>query len=265
MVKIDYDDNNWMKQMINEIKNFKFHPIKTLNERNDKSDVFTNPYYDYFEKEFIYDNKLINEGLTRTHPLDKTIEILKRRFNLHDDEYEIYQHNGINVLFLIVNNTEEDINYITKIMDFFGYFKATKNDSIIDGNKIRIKFEPKFENETDNFIGSLQFYHVTPIYNLEKILKIGLTPKSKNTKLEYPDRIYLIHGGIDDKLLNAFCKMLANKNPNTTHNGEYAILSIDRTQLKDVKVYDDPNTPFSFYTCDNIPPNAIKLYKTVNL
>lgn len=95
-------------------------------------------------------------------------------------------------------------------------------------------------------------YHVCNLRNIEKILKIGLVPKSNSNFELYPSRIYLATN-VDS--LKKIIKNPAFKKKSTSD--EYCILSINIDKLNDVDFYLDTASSNSIYIVQNIPPSAI--------
>ena len=56
---------------------------------------------------------------------------------------------------------------------------------------VSLLFEAKYHEEDFTFAKSL--YHVTTADVLSKIKRNGLVPKSKSSKFDYPDRVYLFN------------------------------------------------------------------------
>ena len=56
--------------------------------------------------------------------------------------------------------------------------------------EIKLRFEAKFDEEVVENTPSI-LYHITPTQNTNKILSIGLVPKSRSKASYHPDRVYL--------------------------------------------------------------------------
>jgi hypothetical protein len=221
-------------------------------------------YLDYIdninEKTIIDDIKIQNElrgaklveGLMTTHPSEKSLNIIIKRFpNLAGNielDGEIY----------LQGDFSEIKNYVS-LFNNLGYFisKFTTNgenwEVLIknDDKPVAIFLEPKYDQEIN--IISRVLYHTTLFINEKNILKVGIIPKSKNKESAHPERIYLTD---DINLANNFGKYLKSKNSNRN----YSIFEINTTNL-DIKLYRDINlTKNGFYTLDNIPISYIKLH-----
>lgn len=131
----------------------------------------------------------------------------------------------------------------------FKYDKIKEQDNLQDILNenfyyIQIEAEAKY-NLKLNIPDKL--YHITETKNVNKILKIGLIPKSKNKKANHPDRIYF---GFDKigclNLINQFGK-----------NKKWSLLEINTNDIKEL--YGDPDYIDGCWTYDNINPINIKL------
>lgn len=207
----------------------------------------------------------INEGLIKTTPLKKFLKILKRFFP------DYYVGKGSDEEIIISAGRTEYISEIKKIanicnqlgwfishgniVDSSTYYKY--NDPIFFDNQKyeEIIIKPKFDQK-DIFSKPTFLYHVTPIKNVEKILKIGLIPKSKNKTSFHPDRIYLT-----DTLEIAWSLI---KQFERIEKVEYTILKIESKNLN-VKLYSDIDLRQNgYYTLENIPPKYITVLPKEN-
>lgn len=109
-------------------------------------------------------------------------------------------------------------------------------------------------------------YHATPTIYIDKILKQGLVPKSKNSFSNYPDRVYFILGDdLTQENLMLFGYLQKNRSGETIHDdNQYTILQIEIEKLlSNTQMYIDPRAKNAVYTHDNIPPNAINILGTL--
>jgi hypothetical protein len=215
--------------------------------------------------EFEY-KKLVGEGLIKTHNPEKIIDILGRFSN---DTIDVKLHNepgintkGIILIYLKPNFRIDQITTLTVFMNNMGYFVSgyfnknnlfTKTYQELGDDLYGIRFEPKFDIE---YIPESRYlYHVTDGKHLDKILKIGLTPRTKSKSLYHPERIYLaksINDVLNLKTIFSFS--------NLESNYDLKILKID---LQDLFILLREDSQFSggVYTTDNIPPNKIEVIK----
>lgn len=135
------------------------------------------------------------------------------------------------------------------------FFLVDRQDFL---QKVTIIFESKFDIQTDV---PEKLYHLSIQEYEDKILKKGLSPKSKSKLSFHPDRIYLTTK-IGCLSLIEHMKFFYNsakwKNPNYKINDKWVIFEIDTTDL-DLKIYCDPNYIGGYYTLNNIPPKSIKI------
>jgi len=197
-----------------------------------------------------FKNGYIVEGLIETQPLDKSIRILKRRFN----DIEVFESETGEIVMI---DLKQDLNHYTPLINNLGYFISRKciNDkwynyiNQISGVISGIVIEAKF----DSIVNVPPFlYHATLSKNNNSISKVGLIPRSNNKKTTHPDRIYVTK---DLKIANILGKDLFKDVTST----DISIWEIDTNGL-DMRLYKDINfIKYGFYTLSNIPPNNLKL------
>jgi len=225
----------------------------------------------------------VNEGLIKTHDPAQMLLSFSRLRRMRDINSVInYDANGR--LFIKCKDiNKDDAEFILSLIGNFGYFVAemTINDIDIkfdENNFIEICFYNKekidvifhIEAKYDINIENIQkyYYHATPINNIEKILKNGLSPKSKNKLSAHPPRIFLANNLNNAIAFARFAKSGMSKPVDIT------ILEIDTTKIKPLisyngtempfKIYNDPNyTKKGFYTLNNIPREAIEDLKKI--
>lgn len=226
----------------------------------------------------------IKEGLIKTTELKKTVGILYKSYKDYAKFSTELWENTFSVTIKYKNELHHEF-LPAKKMDFSkfqdllrdannlgwfpsyiesrnysGKYKTDQAKYLIDNNEnLYIVFEAKFDIEFDNYPSIL--YHVAPKKYTDKILKIGLVPKSKEKASSHPDRIYLANSEEDATyLLYPFYKKTGNK--------EWTLFSVDTEMIPGdyFKLYDDPNYKRKgFYTLNNIPPQAIKRIKDINI
>lgn len=238
----------------------------------------------------LLENKL-NEGLIMTHDIYNTkkiveeiisnwfwyqIDIDKNKIVLNLTDGTFTEKTYLEFLILI-NNLGYFISYIkiknknNRLNNILPHiFKLEYLDDKILENFIEYDFiiEPKFD--ISHKLKTNILYHVTETRYLDKILKNGLIPKSKNTLSTYPERIYLVY---DLKDANTYIKSkkgyyLKNYKNSVMSNKskfqeiEYVILKIELPINNDLIFYDDPNfVNKGIYTYDNINKKYISIYK----
>ena len=200
----------------------------------------------------------LNEGLIKSVDIETCISILEK--NLIN--VKKIQANSYNSNLIIIEFTKPTlIKDIIKLINNLGYYilqirnvnnketeKFNDNDLIITA-QIGAKY-PKEEYLSE------YLYHITRKDNLEKILKIGLVPKSKEKIVKHPDRIYFFK---EEEVAIYFVDELYLDPENAV------ILKIDTKGLN-IKIYQDPEISDSdggyagdagYFTTSNIPPSHI--------
>lgn len=219
--------------------------IDTLSNSDDIS------MYEIFRQHSKNGHLVLTEGLIKTFPLEKSVNIIKKRFpNLIveiDSDNEIY----------IEGEMEKISNYIP-LFNNLGYFISTYT---IDGiNWIKeydndtipsiICLEPKYDISINKIPNIL--YHASPSKFKDKILKIGFIPKTGNKLSKHPDRIYLT-----DNLKTA---LFFGENIKSQQNSPYCIWKINGNCISNL--YSDINLrDGGYYTLGNISPSCFELVK----
>lgn len=227
--------------------------IKNI-ENKDKDDYI----YNEILKRSKFGRLTIVEGLIFTHPIDKSVGILKKRFPELNIEIEIDGD------IYIENQPPQEISKYLPIITNLGYFISKFT---IDGEEwfnkpkenekpIAFYIEAKYDYLVD--IPNI-LYHASPIRLKHKILKFGLSPKSGSKLSEHPDRIYLTD---DINKAIEFGEYLKNEKNNEWYKNGYCIYSVNGEGI--YKLYSDVNLRNGgFYTTNNIKVDNVKLIKEV--
>jgi hypothetical protein len=207
----------------------------------------------------------LKEGLIKTTNIGKTIELLKK-FSTNKVDIK-KEGNAFEATFI-----GKDIGFLDKFLrdtNNLGWFpsylstsayKGKWDEKFYDDYLSKIRFEAKFDEEVVENIPSI-LYHIVPTQNIDKILKIGLVPKSRSKASYHPERVYLgrtIEG--IEKLVPQMSLRTGDKN--------YTILKINTEMIPGeyLRLYTDPNyVKEAYYTLNNIPPQAIEKVKEINL
>lgn len=221
------------------------------------------------EYEIFYDQFLLNEGLIKTNPIDKTVSILKSnriRCDKFKDENVFHVEltkkspKTLDQILSLTNNLGWFPSYAYYILDSkqlnYENFNRTKVLDMLDSvDLILLRFEAKY----DTIIGDVPkiLYHVTTKEKASKILELGLSPKDGSMKAYHPDRIYL---GFDPKSL----EKMVHRSPEfwlKSRTGEFTILKIDTSLIPSYfRIFKDPNSKlFGCFTLNTIPPKAISI------
>ena len=221
-----------------------------------------------FVREYL-SSQPINEGIFKTYPIDKTVKYVKALFGLNDNQIGAYDGAGGNPntkrIVVKILDTEENNSAIDRAMGLCGYVRTTE---VKLGDFVGISFISRYEDKdiTDEVRRMGKIKHITPLYNVEKIKKIGLVPKSSNSRFNYPDRIYFFRG--DTPMLEIGYQIIdfQQNNPSKGDKDDYALISIDTNKLpNDCRFYYDPNYSSGIFTTDNIPPSSIVGIKKINV
>ncbi|MFN7656257.1 MAG: hypothetical protein ACK5OW_00540 [bacterium] len=208
--------------------------------------------------------KLIGEGLIKTHNPKQVVDILNRFVNktldvkLHKEEDS--DTSGIILVYFKEDFKKTKIDELLSFMNNMGYYPAgffsktnmfTKTYQELGDDLYSVRFEPKFDTEyipQDRYM-----YHITDGKHIEKIMRIGLTPKTKSKALYHPERIYLTKT-INDALNIKTIFSLQNL------ESDYGliVLKIDLQNLF-IHLREDSQFKGGVYTTDNIPPNHIQV------
>jgi hypothetical protein len=218
-------------------------------EKTDKDDYI----YNEILKRTKFGKLSISEGLIFTHPVDKSTNVLKRRFSelkveIEEDGeiyIEIEKPSKIGKYLPIITNLGYFISLYT--LDGSNWLKYYNNDT----EMIALYLEPKYDLKVD--IPNI-LYHVSPVRFKDKISKIGFIPKTGNKISKHPERIYLT-----DDLKTA---INFGDNIKSETNSEYCIYKISGDCIENL--YSDINLRNGgFYTLQNIPPDKFELIKEI--
>lgn len=227
---------------------------------------------DYRDKPSKYNFNLfsinLKEGILRSYPADTVIKYVKN--HLHIPNLAIFKDttDNVDVILVAVHNVGNNIDSLIRIMNLCGYYLAVPTDvAKINPNEIaRLQFEPRNQDNCihPNTIGTL--YHWTRPELVNKILKNGLAPRSKNSFFSYPERIYVVKDSIPEAELMDLGAMLCTAlNFEKYENGQsfdqtLSLIQINPRLLKqDFAFFIDPNySDYGLYCLENIPPDAIE-------
>lgn len=248
----------------------------------------------------IAENEL-KEGLIMTHdPYSSIQSILKfARFNqinlenikstrLSEFTYPAILIKGIQTIntdifanFLIrIKNLGYYISHVS-LMNFKGVkteltYEDFKNSGFFDDfeNKylnIDLILDPKFD--LIRLLPTDTLFHVTEKRFIKRILKEGLVPRSENTLVDYPTRVYFSYSieNAEEYLLTKGQFYIDNPEKNYTHikrnnkeekDKSIVILKVVIPKENKIAFYEDPYfVNKGIYTYDNIPPNWIEILK----
>ncbi len=223
----------------------------------------------------LYSEYMLNETL-KSIDINLSMDLIHYELSLMKYDFSLNNKNNK----IIINLFNVDKNHIFASMleallvlmiDRLGWFSSTmeiinlsdnKNllpfdkDYLLKNNKyikqIEFTFEPKYDVETKL---PKYLYHLTFGSYIDKIMKIGLVPKSKNKLSKHLDRIYVCSNKEDCIKLMPRMKALFN---NKYIDDKWFIIEIDTSDLN-ILLYKDPNYESGYYVIDNIKPSSIKI------
>lgn len=235
---------------------------KGLNKKSNFGSDVNSPYYQIITDKVMM-NRMLSGYKDKNDSLTKSL--IKSGINIDNTiselERQISEFNYGDVsIFTDFNNKELSLELIS-LINSMGYFISVvnlkageklkdKNDiekTLTNSDRISIMIEPNYDDKID-FNGEY-LYHTTDSKNLDKILKYGLIPKSKNTRSFYPERIYLSPN--EDWMSSIRQELVGDK------GGEYVNLRIKN--FKGLSLYKDVRFKGGFFTYDNISPKYIEL------
>jgi hypothetical protein len=222
------------------------------------------PYYQVFS-----DRKYLKDELNKYSDVNdeyvKTLSEKDRRMMVKSFKKSLKTFKYGDIFIITDKNTPEITEQLLHLIDTVGYFVSvltmdTKDDkptkledktkikeTLKSQNRISLMIEPNFDTKV-NF-KNIYLYHTTDRKNLDKIMKYGLMPKSKNTRSFYPERIYL---SPNRKWMESIKSQLS-----IDKAADYVDLRI--TNFKGLSLYKDVRFKGGFYTLDAIHPNYIKV------
>ena len=199
----------------------------------------------------------IKEGLIRTYPIEKSKEYLIKLYGFDDSQVEIINDNGVEKLRFILPDNTNITSKVKKAMDLCGYFCSVEKEYPYIDKWVYLNFEPKNQDDVNNYVRNMkEIYHVTQEKNIDKITKIGLTPRFKNPLFSYPERVYLFVEETPSDEIYGLTKQLKTVK-NNTYKHYLIVLNVEKIP-DDVTFFLDPNYGYCIFTKDNIPPSAIK-------
>jgi len=229
----------------------------------------------------------LQEGLTRTVPIEQAMEVLGREVENYPELDFLNDGNNIILGFKPTYATEQSSKYstgtlydpkISKVIQLannLGYFPSVVKYELDNKlEKYTQKYQPStfrdlvvgkqptylifsFEAKYDPEVELPKYvYHITTTKFVDKIKQIGLTPKTLEKRSAHPERIYVSLSKKDSDFLFRGLKQHFGKNQGVE-------LTIDTSLLKGT-FYEDPNFKGQgAYTYQNIPPQAIVGYTPI--
>ncbi len=152
-------------------------------------------------------------------------------------------------------------------MNYCGWFFSIKKK--IDDDKTILIYEKRHQNAINDIVHQHKYiYHLTLSSHVNKIMQIGLCPRTENKKLKYPERIYFMLNRLDDFLIQNLAKVffsydIAKEPIKSIYRANYTLLKIDTSTLpNNIDFYYYPNLLDAVFTNTNIPPYSISVDTT---
>ena len=245
---------------------------------------------------------IVGEGLIKTYPANKALTIVKKFLNdnLHKELYELkmsqtelVKPHDLRIVDLKDEDYSDEKKPLSKMSFVFPFYKDDDLKAFVGkladklyvcgynyannmtysvavqpfAKKIilvSLLFEAKYYEEDFKFAKWL--YHVTTFGKLSKIKRFGLVPKSKSSKFDYPDRVYLFNTSTQDTMFD----FIETKADGTTTKA--VVLKIDSSVLQadnnyksgKLKLYidhmfDDTNTNVNaLFTYNNLKASLLE-------
>lgn len=206
----------------------------------------------------------LTEGLTKTTNMGKTLNLLKKSFN---KGYHYIKKDNNTFVVDFIHVTKNDLERFLQMVNNLGWFPShmsvvNKNRTDVDfqgkwdKNKFSegetyVTFEAKYDEQVVENIPKI-LYHASPSKNADKILKIGLSPRSRSKKSFHPERVYFTFSLEKIKELIPLLNKIEGEK-------KFTIFKINTEEVPGnyFRLYTDPNFKGGFYTVNNIPPYAL--------
>ena len=238
--------------------NFEKHLEQSKHMQNYLIEPYKNEIYWFGMNESCYNDYLdeqnqLYEGLIKSYPINTIIKQL--------NEIGVYATTEIganNVQLIVVKDVrDDDMNNILKITNAGGYIKRNKS-----GNEY--SFAPKYPHEAteEAYSDDMCLYHLTNDIYINKILKFGLVPKSKNKIENHPERVYVTK---KRKMNIRFILQMFNKMQHQDIIKTLYIIKIDLSKCEDKRFFWDPSALNGMFTYENIPPQCISIVEEINV
>lgn len=198
----------------------------------------------------LYELQLL-EGLISSIDRDKLKSILQRKIpNIKFMNWPGYEH----LLLSIID--KPDHAALQKILPSIGWYESKVESHRLDRTILMCRLEPKYDAIIDV---PDTLWHVTPQAHVNKILKIGLSPRTQSKETYHPERVYLaLSRDSAVYLANRFSK--GDGFENGGNKKSYSLLEIDTRSIPKIKFHNDVNfINEGVYTTQNIPPAAVSL------
>ena len=240
---------------------------------------------------------IVGEGLIKTYPADKALNIVKKflkdnldkeLYDLKLSETELVKQHDMRVVDLKDEDYADEAKPLSKMSFVFPFYKdddlklftgkladklyvcgynyansMTYSVAVQPFDKhivlVSLLFEAKYHEE--DFTFAKRLYHVTTLSTLNKIKHKGLVPKSKSDKFDYPERVYLFNNATLNVMLDYIETKLAGK------DDVAIVLKLDSAKLQNSNAYKNGKMKLYIdHMFDDIsrPANALFTYSTID-
>lgn len=221
----------------------------------------------------------INEGLIKTYDIDFVIGKSAQELSVLNVKYTIEKKLNNTIVLTIFTFNKVYIDHLFGLLNknfinLFGWFPSYMFITNLSGMKNSMNYDENYLKKTYEYLDEVsiiyeskfdlsikvpnKLYHISIEEYVNKILSIGLVPKSKNKISSHGDRIYVCNSV--DNCLHLIERMkFYFFNRSDKINTNWVIYEIDNEGI-DIKLYNDPNfLNRGYYLLGNIPPQNIKL------
>jgi hypothetical protein len=208
------------------------------------------------------------EGLIQTYSVADTIkglDLLNKKYDLNVNYSFIESEANKALPYIKILLKKDSLDSRERIVNFFrtcGWYLI----DILDKDGVSFKnsidsyqeidsilyfiFRAKFDIEIEEKKWPKFLYHVTPYVFLDKIMKIGLVPKSLSKLVKHEDHIYMYDDLTEEKLETLVFNLHISRSlvKFEKYPNKYALLKIDLSKQSGIRLYAGPDLDNGFFT-----------------
>lgn len=214
---------------------------------------------------------ILTEGLIHTYPPKETINYISRALRIPSGDFEVTGDADEEKIFVWIPDNQTKRKLAVAAFEYCGYYLSRDVSwaTSATGSRVRLMFERKHQkDETASIMErSEHFYHVSPEYYKDSIMKNGIWPSHKNEEFNFPERIYLMLGTTPERKLLGLAYELSQsvfrKNGDDGMKGRrnpfrWTVFELNGNKFKEgTRLFNDPDFEYGVFTPDNIPKGAI--------